>query len=79
MSITYFIGLGFWNGLGTIIYAARIPERWYPRKFDIYGASHQVLHVFVMVGALCHVVGVLKAFDYWQGRKSMGLAYCELL
>lgn len=44
-----------------------IPERWYPRRFDIYSASDQVMHVLVIGGAMSHTIGLVKAFDYWQG------------
>ena len=76
MSLIYFIGLGSLNGLGTAIYAARIPERWYPRRFDIYGASHQIMHVLVICGALSHTTGLLKAFDYWQGLQGQDGGAC---
>jgi len=66
MSLTYFIGLGLFNGTGTAIYTLRIPERWYPCQFDIYGASHQIMHVLVICGALFHAIGLVKAFDYWK-------------
>ena len=71
-SIDYFIGLALLNATGTAIYAARIPERWYPKTFDIYGSSHQFMHVLVALGAWSHAVGLLEAFDYWNGRKMMG-------
>ena len=74
MSITYFLGLGILNGTGTTVYAARIPERWFPRTFDIYGSSHQIMHVLVVCGALSHVIGLLKAFDYWNERTLSGRA-----
>ena len=74
MAITYFLGLGLLNGTGTIIYAARFPEKWYPRSFDIYGSSHQIMHVLVACGALSHAIGLLNAFDHWHTMQSMGLA-----
>lgn len=74
MAITYFMGLGLLNATGTVIYAARVPEKWYPKTFDIYGSSHQIMHVLVICGALSHAIGLLKAFDYLNTRKSMGLA-----
>ena len=72
MSIAYFIGLGTLNATGTAIYAARIPERWYPKTFDIYGSSHQIMHIFVALGAYSHATGLVKAFDYWDTRKASG-------
>lgn len=65
-SLSYFIGLAGLNGLGTIVYAVRVPERWFPRTFDICGSSHQILHVLVMLGAYSHSVGLHKALRYWQ-------------
>ena len=73
MAITYFLGLGLLNGTGTVIYAARLPEKWYPRTFDIYGSSHQIMHVLVACGALSHAVGLVKAFDYWNTMKGTGM------
>jgi adiponectin receptor len=37
-------------GLGAIIYAHRFPEKYFPSKFDYLGASHQIWHLFVLVG-----------------------------
>ncbi|KAK6954566.1 hypothetical protein Daesc_004533 [Daldinia eschscholtzii] len=28
------------NGTGVVVYAVKFPEKWYPRVFDIFGASH---------------------------------------
>jgi len=72
MAVSYFVGLGLLNGAGTAIYALRVPERWYPRMFDIYGSSHQIMHVLVALGALSHATGLLKAFDNWNGPKAVG-------
>lgn len=66
MSLTYFLGLGLLNFTGAAIYAARIPERWFPRVFDIYGSSHQIMHVLVICGALSYMTGLIKALEYWR-------------
>jgi hypothetical protein len=29
---------------------SRVPERWWPGKFDVYGHSHQWFHVFIFLG-----------------------------
>ena len=70
MSLVYFLGLATLNFTGASIYAARIPERWHPRVFDICGSSHQIMHVLVVCGAFSHTIGLVKAFDYWHSRKS---------
>ncbi|KAJ4965658.1 hypothetical protein NE237_017507 [Protea cynaroides] len=50
----YEILMGVFYGIGALIYAARIPERWKPGKFDIAGHSHQLFHVLVVAGAYTH-------------------------
>lgn len=52
---------------GAGIYAARVPERLAPGKFDIWGSSHQIFHVLVVAAAACHCVGLVKAFDHMHG------------
>lgn len=44
--------------------AERIPERFYPGKFDIYGNSHQIFHVACLLAALAHYVAICHAHDY---------------
>ncbi|KAJ4305437.1 hypothetical protein N0V90_000968 [Kalmusia sp. IMI 367209] len=55
--------------LGAGIYAARFPERVSPGKFDIWGSSHQIFHILVVMAAMAHLVGLLRAFDYEHGRR----------
>ncbi|KAL4181770.1 hypothetical protein AMTRI_Chr12g239060 [Amborella trichopoda] len=50
----YEILMGIFYGLGALVYATRIPERWMPGKFDIAGHSHQLFHVLVVAGAYTH-------------------------
>ncbi|ORY87980.1 putative membrane protein [Protomyces lactucae-debilis] len=52
---------------GAVIYACRVPERFFPGRFDILGASHQIFHVFVVLAGVSHFIGLLKAFDYRHG------------
>ncbi len=52
MGVESFFGLGFINFSGAAIYAARIPERWFPRRFDMLGQSHNWMHLLVLTGAL---------------------------
>lgn len=58
---------GFLYILGAGIYAARVPERLMPGKFDIFGSSHQIFHVLVVCAAWAHLTGLLRAFDYRHG------------
>jgi adiponectin receptor len=54
---------------GAAIYAARVPEKWSPVKYDIWGSSHQIFHVLVVLAAATHLVGLVKAFDYEHSRR----------
>lgn len=54
--VFYLAGVGF--------YAAKVPERLWPGRFDIVGSSHQIFHVMVLFGAAAHLIGVLQAFNY---------------
>ncbi|CAK7563673.1 MAG: hypothetical protein SEPTF4163_001547 [Sporothrix epigloea] len=49
---------------GAFLYAARWPERWGPGRFDIWGSSHQIFHVFVLLAAASHLRGVMEAYLY---------------
>ena len=53
----------FFNSLGALAYATRFPERWWRRTFDIYGASHQIMHIMIVIAGLAFLAGMLKAFD----------------
>ncbi|KAM1127648.1 hypothetical protein ACFX2I_037585 [Malus domestica] len=50
----YEVLMGVLYGLGALIYATRIPERWRPGKFDIAGHSHQLFHILVVAAAYTH-------------------------
>lgn len=56
--------------LGAGIYAARVPEKWTPGRYDIWGSSHQIFHVLVVMAAAAHLVGLVKAFDFEHSRRS---------
>jgi len=73
MSLWYYIGLGLFHGSGAALYASRVPERWWPRRCDVVGSSHQVMHVLVVFGAAAYAVGVLRAREYWRGVECMTL------
>jgi adiponectin receptor len=66
MSLSYFIGLAVVNFTGAAIYATRIPERWFPKRFDILGNSHQLMHVLVLLGGIIQERGLLRAIEWWS-------------
>ena len=64
MSVDWMGLMAFFNLTGAVVYAARVPEKLRPRKYDIYGSSHQVLHIAVVLAGLAHMFGLFRAFDY---------------
>ncbi|SCW01562.1 LAFE_0E02410g1_1 [Lachancea fermentati] len=47
---------------GAVLYGFRIPESLAPGKFDLFGHSHQLFHVLVVLGSLCHFRAVLGSY-----------------
>ena len=64
MGLKWLVGQGVTYVLGATIYAMRIPERWAPGRFDVVGASHQIFHIFVLVAAFAHLIGLLQAAEH---------------
>ncbi|KAK8096981.1 hypothetical protein PG999_012925 [Apiospora kogelbergensis] len=58
------------NGFGVLVYAFKLPEKWFPKVFDLFGASHQIMHVMVVFAALAYSQAVLAAFDYRHSEGS---------
>ncbi|EUC45080.1 hypothetical protein COCMIDRAFT_5660 [Bipolaris oryzae ATCC 44560] len=73
MSLSYYLALGLCHSTGAITYASRVPERWYPKRYDLVGSSHQIMHVLVVCGAAAYGLGVLKAREHWKGFNCAGL------
>ncbi|WVZ90353.1 hypothetical protein U9M48_036662 [Paspalum notatum var. saurae] len=64
-SAAYEALMGACYGLGVAVYAARVPERWAPGRFDLVGHSHQLFHLFVIAGAYAHY---LAGAEYLKWR-----------
>lgn len=47
---------------GAFLYGVRFPEVKKPGAFDIWGHSHQIFHVLVVVAAMCHLKGLLGSY-----------------
>ncbi|KAJ5918912.1 hypothetical protein N7454_010056 [Penicillium verhagenii] len=75
IGLSWLLLQGFLYILGAAIYAARVPERLQPGKFDLVGSSHQIFHVLVVCAAVAHLTGLLKAFDY---RHSGTAEICQI-
>ncbi|KAI5955830.1 hypothetical protein KGF54_001332 [Candida jiufengensis] len=76
--IYWLIGEGFFYILGAVLYAMRFPESMthieedeqslldnpLSGKFDIFGHSHQIFHVFVVIAAFCHWKALVQCYHY---------------
>ena len=87
IGLTWLVLQGFLYILGASLYAVsllrspveqsnfskeRWPERSWPGSFDIWGSSHQIFHILVVMAAASHLYGLLKAFDYHHGALGLG-------
>lgn len=64
MSLDWMALMAGFNLTGAFLYAMRIPEKWSPHTFDLFGSSHQILHFMVIFAGVAHLFGLLRAFDY---------------
>lgn len=67
MSLTHVTLQGALYIVGAGLYAMRIPERYWPGKFDLFGSSHQIFHCCVVAAGIIHALGLWKAFEYRHG------------
>jgi adiponectin receptor len=56
--------------IGAVVYATQFPERWWRRRFDIFGASHQLMHSAIVFAALAWLSGTITAFDNLHAMKA---------
>ncbi|KAI5481430.1 hemolysin-III channel protein Izh2 [Pseudohyphozyma bogoriensis] len=55
---------------GALIYVERIPERFFPKTFDIIGSSHQIFHVMILLAAWSHYTAIAESFAFWHGEQA---------
>nr|GMC58638.1 heptahelical transmembrane protein 1-like [Ipomoea batatas] len=77
VTLAYEGAMGLFYITGTMFYITRVPERWMPGFFDLAGHSHQIFHVFVILGALAHYGAAQIFLEYRDSyckplRKPMG-------
>eukprot|EP00735_Rhodelphis_limneticus_P002193 TRINITY_DN12983_c0_g1::TRINITY_DN12983_c0_g1_i1::g.11114::m.11114 TRINITY_DN12983_c0_g1::TRINITY_DN12983_c0_g1_i1::g.11114 ORF type:complete len:325 (+),score=27.15,sp/Q8BQS5/ADR2_MOUSE/37.64/1e-43,HlyIII/PF03006.15/5.5e-54 TRINITY_DN12983_c0_g1_i1:93-1067(+) len=47
---------------GAIFHASRFPESFFPGRFDLFGNSHSIFHMFVVLGVVTHLMGCINLF-----------------
>ncbi|KAJ9633866.1 uncharacterized protein PV06_05698 [Exophiala oligosperma] len=57
---------------GAIIYASKVPEKWWPGLFDYAGGSHNIWHLAVLAGILFHYTAMQEFFHGAFQRASDG-------
>jgi channel protein (hemolysin III family) len=66
----YLALVGFFYVFGAFIYVSRIPEKYYPGKFDLVFASHQIWHALVFAAAYVHYFGAVELY-LWRVEKEL--------
>ena len=57
--------MGMCYSVGAVIDFLDLPERWMPPgMLDLWGNSHHVFHVCVILAGCVHYVGMLQLQDY---------------
>ncbi|TKY87139.1 hypothetical protein EX895_003816 [Sporisorium graminicola] len=74
MGLRFLILSGTLYVVGALLYAARIPERFAPGRFDMLGASHQVFHVLILAAAAAHYVSIRRAYAFWHTVEALSPA-----
>lgn len=70
VSLHYLLGVLAFNTTGAIVYATKFSERVWRRTFDLFGGSHQIIHVMVLCAAIVHLVGLVR--DFGHAHLSLG-------
>ncbi|PSN60357.1 IZH family channel protein-like protein [Corynespora cassiicola Philippines] len=53
---------------GALMYASKVPERWFPGTFDYVGCSHNIWHVAVLGGIIFHYLAMQDMFSQALAR-----------
>ena len=56
-SVGYYGMMGFVYLSGLYIYVNRIPEIYFPKKFDLCGQSHNIWHILIIVAIVVTYIG----------------------
>lgn len=70
-ALHWMLTMAFSYIFGAFIYSLRIPERFFPGKFDIFAHSHQIFHMFVICGIISHYECVTTTASYYYMHQSI--------
>ncbi|KAG0340939.1 hypothetical protein BG004_006220 [Podila humilis] len=81
VALNYMFCVGGAYVFGALIYGSRVPECFFPGKFDHFMSSHQIFHICVLIGCAVHFAGISKAMAFWHNTNescSVSLAQMQL-
>lgn len=64
---------------GVVFYAARVPERWLPGKFDLLFNSHQIWHVAVLLGVFNHYRASMTFVEWRETDRHCLLEHLQIV
>ena len=62
---------GLYYIIGCVLYITKFPERLAPGKFCIIGNSHQIFHVFVLLGVYTHYIESVEMYKFRLNNECM--------
>ena len=77
-AVTGLVVMGGVYILGAVIYVLRIPERFFPGKFNTWASSHQLFHICVVCAALIHYDTLLSMIKYRMSTQTCGMESISL-
>ncbi|KAI9339586.1 hemolysin-III related-domain-containing protein [Obelidium mucronatum] len=66
MGLNYIFLLTIFTAVAALCFHFKFPERVFPNTFDIWGNSHQIMHVSVVLLLVSHYFGILVSFQFWH-------------
>ncbi|KAJ5110238.1 hemolysin-III related protein [Penicillium argentinense] len=64
IGVPYYLLEGVLLLVGCFVFRTRIPESFFPGQFDIWGHSHTLWHIFVVLSIVAHIAGLSHAVNY---------------
>ncbi|KAJ9262385.1 hypothetical protein DTO212C5_7940 [Paecilomyces variotii] len=74
IGVPYYLLEGLLLIIGCFFWERRAPERYFSGKFDIWGHSHTIWHIFVTLSIGAHIMGLMSALEYAYMRSSCRVA-----
>lgn len=53
------------------VWYCQFPESFFPRTFDLFGSSHQIMHIMILAGCMIYTVGLLENYDFAHSNTVM--------